>query len=187
MAIPTNPGRERIVTIANALSLFRVFLTAPLIWALEREDMRLVLIIIVAAVVSDFLDGYLARRAHAITDLGKLLDPIADKFIMLGVMIFLIMDAERQFPLAFFVLLGIRDVTIVNIGAYLMERRQEVFESNIAGKWFVGISTLAMVLYIMKWTEIGRWVLLVSVGLMLVSWALYLRRYLRYFKTLPSR
>ena len=185
MVKSNNPGRERIVTIANALSLFRVFLTVPLIWALEQDDMRLVLILTGAAVLSDYFDGFLARRAHAITDLGKLLDPIADKFIMLGVLVFLIMDEERKFPLIFFLILSVRDITIVNIGAYLMQRRQEVFESNIVGKWFVGVSTFALILYIVKWTTPGFWVLMFSIFLMLVSWAMYLRRYLRYFKTLP--
>ena len=185
MAKYDKPVRERIATFANALSLFRLFLTFPLIWALEQDNMRLILTLTAAAVLSDYFDGFLARRAHAITDLGKLLDPIADKFMMLGVLIFLIMDEERQFPLIFFLILGIRDLTIVNIGAYLMQRSHEVFESNIVGKWFVGVSTVALILYIVKWTTAGFWVLMISSVLMLVSWAMYLRRYLRYFKTLP--
>lgn len=174
--------RERIVTISNGLSLFRVFLTAPLIWALEVDNMRLILILVVLAVLSDFFDGYLARRAHAITNLGKLLDPIADKFIMLAVMIFLIMDVERRFPILFFVLLGIRDISISIIATYLMDRKKQVFETNRPGKWFVGVSTLAMTLYILRLTQLGFWVLMVATVLLLISWTLYIRFYVIYFK-----
>lgn len=148
--------------------------------------MQWVLMLIVMAVISDFLDGYLARRAHAITDVGKLLDPIADKFIMMAVMIFLIMDEDRRFPIVFFILLGIRDITIANIGTYLMDQRQEVFQSNLPGKWFVAVSTVAMTLYIVNWITLGFWVLMISIALMLVSWALYLKRYLRYFQSLSA-
>lgn len=186
MASSSKPARERIVTIANALSLSRALLTLPLVWALETGRLTLAVGIIVAAVVSDFLDGYLARRAHQITDIGKLLDPIADKFILLGVMVFLIMDPERQFPLLFFVLLGVRDITVSNIALYLMDRRQEVFETNLPGKWFIGITAAAMTLYVVNWLTLGKWVLALAAALMLVSWYLYIRRYARYFKTLPG-
>ena len=186
MAPSSKPVRERLVTISNALSLSRALLTIPLIWALETDRLNLALGIIVAAVISDFLDGYLARRAHQITDVGKLLAPIADKFILLGVMVFLIMDPERRFPLFFFVVLGVRDIAISNIALYLMDRRQEVFETNLPGKWFVFISAVAMTLYVLKLLTLGFWVLMVATALMLTSGYLYIRRYARYFKTLPA-
>ncbi len=95
---------DRVFTISNALTLFRVFLTIPLIWMLETGQLPYAFGLIVVAVISDFLDGYLARHIHEVTNIGKMLDPIADKFILLGVMIFLIMDPERRFPLYFLLL-----------------------------------------------------------------------------------
>ncbi len=177
---------ERIVTVSNAISLSRALLSVPLVWALEVDHMPAVMVMIILAVLSDFLDGYLARRAHSITNVGKMLDPIADKFIMMAVMIFLIMDPERSFPIFFFLLLAIRDITISNIATYLMNRRTEVFESNLTGKWFLGITALAMILYVLKFTTTGFWVLMVATMLMLVSWFYYFKRYLEYFKALPG-
>ena len=180
------PGkRDRVFTISNGLSLFRAFLSIPLVIALEQHLMSSALIMVVLAVVSDYADGYLARRADQITNVGKLLDPIADKLIMMAAMIFLIFDPLRSFPILFFLILGLRDVTISIIGTYLMVRCAEVFHTNRIGKMFVGVTALAMALYIFNFTYLGRLVLLVATGLMLVSWALYLRFYIRRLYSIP--
>ncbi len=177
---------DRIVTVSNALSLFRAVITVPLIWALETDRLIAVMVMIVLAVISDFLDGFVARRAHEITNVGKMLDPIADKFIVMAVMIFLIFDPERRFPVFFFLLLGIRDITLANISTYIMNRRAEIHQSNQAGKWFLNFTTLAMILYILKFTNIGFLVLLVATVLLLVSWVQYMRCYFEYLHTLPD-
>ncbi len=177
---------DRIFTVSNALSLSRAFLTLPLVWALETDHMPAVMVMVVLAVLSDFFDGYLARRSGEITNVGKMLDPIADKIIMIAVMIFLIFDPERHFPIFFFLLLALRDITNANIVGYLMNIRAEIYQSNPTGKWFLSVTALAMVLYMLRLTEIGFWVLLVATLLLLVSWYFYLRRYMEYFKTLPG-
>lgn len=177
---------DRIFTFSNALSLFRGLIALPLVWALETDRMQAVIVMIMLAVLSDFFDGYLARRAHEITNVGKMLDPIADKFIMMAVMIFLIFDPERRFPIYFFLLLALRDITNSNIAAYLMNIRAEIYQSNPTGKWFLSVTTLAVVLYILRFNEIGFWVLLLATVLLLVSWYFYLRRYVEYFKTLQG-
>ena len=175
---------DRVVTISNLLSLFRALLSLPIIWALETDRMQAVAIMVALAVLSDFLDGYLARRAGEITHVGKLLDPIADKIIMMAVMIYLIFDPVRRFPISFFVLLGIWDITLSTVATFLMDRKAKVFESNVPGKWFIFITTLAIIIYIANLTVLGRGVLLVATGLMLVSWYLYIRTYLSFFRAL---
>ena len=177
---------DRIVTVSNVLSLFRLVISIPLIWALEMDRMMAVLIMVFLAVLSDFFDGYLARRDHTITNVGKMLDPIADKFIMMAVMIYLIFDPQRQFPICFFILLGLRDITLSNLASYLMNRKAVVFESNKTGKWFTSVTALAMILYILNFTLPGFWVLMIATILMLISWYQYLRKYLHEFKDLPE-
>ena len=177
---------DRVITVSNSLSLFRALLSLPLVWALEADRMPAVVMMVILALLSDYFDGYLARRANEITHVGKMLDPIADKLIIMSVMIFLIFDPERRFPLVFFVLLGIRDITISNIAMYLMNRRSMIFESNLTGKWFLFVTALAMILYILRFTEAGKWVLMVATVLLLVSWFFYIRRYKEHFTALPE-
>ena len=148
-------------------------------------------LLIIIIVLTDFLDGYVARKAEEITNFGKLIDPVADKVCMMVVLIYLIISYKLPF-LLFFIILGIRDIFLIIIGVYLMFSQEEVFQSNRSGKWFIGISALMMVLFLFKnplnipsyilWTSY-----LISSLLFMFSTFEYVRRYLRYFKQLETR
>ena len=147
--------------------------------------------LIIIIVLTDYLDGYVARKAGEITNFGKLIDPVADKVCMMVVLIYLIISYKLPF-LLFFLILGIRDIFLIIIGVYLMFSQEEVFQSNRSGKWFIGISALMMVLFLFKnplnipnyilWTSY-----LISSLLFMFSTFEYVRRYLRYFKQLETR
>ena len=189
--------QDRIITLANAISISRIFLTIPLVLIFEdiahgmtgKLWQAFVLIIIIA--LTDFLDGYVARKAEEITNFGKLIDPVADKVCMMVVLIYLIISYKLPF-LIFFLTLAIRDIFLIIIGVYLMFSQEEVFQSNRSGKWFIGISALMMVLFLFKdplnipgyilWTSY-----LISSLLFMISTFEYVRRYLRYFKQLETR
>jgi cardiolipin synthase len=70
--------------IPNMICIARIILVAPIVWSLLQERYGLALSLIVAAGLSDALDGYLARRFDWRTRLGGLLDPAADKLLMLA-------------------------------------------------------------------------------------------------------
>jgi len=92
-AVP--PPREKvsseIFNLPNSLSLFRIFLVPLLVVVLlTKYSNRLGLVIFLVAAVTDFFDGYFARRMQKITRLGALLDPIADKLLMSAAFISLV-------------------------------------------------------------------------------------------------
>ena len=68
--------------IPDILSIFRLMLPFFLIPTILKNNFRLAFIIFSLAAVSDFLDGYLARRFHVTSDFGSMLDPVADKVLM---------------------------------------------------------------------------------------------------------
>ena len=117
--------QDRIMTLANAISISRIFLAIPLVLvfediaqgAAEKLWQAFVLIIIIA--LSDFLDGYVARKAEEITNFGKLIDPVADKVCMMVVLIYLIISYKLPF-LLFLLALAIRDSFLIIIGVYLI-------------------------------------------------------------------
>src|SRR5262245_49213103 len=76
------------MNLPNGLTLIRIFL-APVVVAvlLTRYDMRIATLIFLAASVTDLLDGYFARKRQQVTTLGALLDPMADKLLILGAFI----------------------------------------------------------------------------------------------------
>ena len=189
--------KDRILTLANAISISRIFLTIPLIMVFEdiaagmSEKISQAFILIVIIALTDFLDGYVARKVEETTNFGKLIDPVADKICMMVVLVYLIITYKLPF-LLFCVILAIRDIFLIIIGVFLMFQQDEVFQSNRSGKWFIGISALMMVFFLFKDAlGIPSYVLVtsyaVSVILFTISTFEYIRRYLKYFKELEIR
>jgi len=92
-AVP--PPREKVSTevwnLPNSLTLFRIFLVPFLVVVLlTKYSNALGLTIFLVAAITDFFDGYFARRMQKITRLGALLDPIADKLLMSAAFISLV-------------------------------------------------------------------------------------------------
>ena len=183
--------RDRILTLANAISFIRIILSIPLVLLLDDNKLWQAFVIIILIVLSDFLDGYVARKADEITNFGKLIYPVADKICMMVVIIYLIIVYQLPF-LLFFVILALRDTFLIIIGVYLMFSQEEVFQSNISGKWFMGISALMMALFMYQQPlHIPAYVLwlsyMITMALFTFSTYEYIRRYLRYFKKLDVR
>ena len=130
---------DRIMTLANAISISRIFLTIPMVLIFEdiangmNEKLWQAFALIIIIVLTDFLDGYVARKAGEITNFGKLIDPVADKVCMMVVLIYLIISYKLPF-LLFFLILGIRDIFLIIIGVYLVFSQEKVFQSNKSGK-----------------------------------------------------
>ena len=73
--------------IPNLICLFRIALIIPLVIAMREAQHERLIVLFALAAVSDGLDGYLAKRFGWTSDLGKVLDPIADKLLLMTVFI----------------------------------------------------------------------------------------------------
>lgn len=97
--------------LPNALCVFRIVLVAPVLWAITEGEYVLALMLFVTAGFTDAIDGFLARQFDWRTQLGALLDPFADKLLMVSVLVWLTLGGLIPFWLAA-VLIG-RDLVIV--------------------------------------------------------------------------
>jgi len=103
-------------SLPNIISALRIFLTIPIIYLLWSESYSLAFLLIFIAAVSDGLDGFLARHYGWQSELGAMLDPIADKILLVSLVIIFAMKGELPFWLM--VLIVSRDV-IIFLGALL--------------------------------------------------------------------
>ena len=114
----TDPSR--ILTLANFISLLRALLAIPIIYTLKYNDQYLhfTFWLIVIAVLSDALDGWVARKSNNVTHFGQWLDPISDFIVILAVTAFMVYDG--LFPTWFFIFYLFRYVSIALPAIYLL-------------------------------------------------------------------
>ncbi len=141
-AIPAH----RIVTASNIISLVRAFLTVPIIYYLRRGDGTAALIFILIAIVSDMLDGWLARVSHEITELGKILDPFADSLVIVNVMLFLVI--QNRMPTFFLTYVVIRYFMISLLGVYMLNNCGVSPRSNKLGKVSIVFTSVTVLAFI---------------------------------------
>ena len=140
----------------------------------EGADRWWALVVFVVASLTDFLDGYLARRWHVITSFGKLADPLADKALVLGTLLMLcITDGVPWWPL---VILFVREVA-VTVGR-LRVAHTAVIPASRGGKVKTVLQLVSIGLYLLPgmpdWVDVLAWWLLVaSVVLAVITWIDY--------------
>ncbi len=138
------------LTLPNFLSVLRLLLTPVILFYILcfRESFFLPLLGLYLFTVSlDFLDGFIARRMKQESELGRILDPLADKLLVLGVLIALTLKAE--FPLWLALLIGARDLLIMLASFLLYRRRRIITTSILVGKVTFGTISVLMFVYIL--------------------------------------
>ncbi len=97
--------------IPNLITGCRILLVAPILWLLLEERFGAALALFVVAGVSDAVDGFLAKHYGWTSNLGGILDPLADKLLLLGVV--LVLGWMGELPTWLVVLVVLRDLLIV--------------------------------------------------------------------------
>jgi cardiolipin synthase len=171
---------QRIWTISNLLSFSRVVLLAPLAYVMYSDSpnrQAWMAAIIVLAGLTDFFDGYIARKLHQVTDLGKIIDPLADKITAGGAAILFVMVG--LLPLWYLVVVVLRDLLILIGGIYIKAKKNIVTQSNWPGKFamfFIAVVMLFAALDNPSLEGLKQISIWVSVLLMIVSFGIYFRR-----------
>jgi cardiolipin synthase (CMP-forming) len=133
------PASSAILTVPNILSFARIALIPAFCWLSANERTRLWGILLFAVVVStDWVDGYVARRTGQVSELGRILDPVADRLaIGAGLLTFAI---SGIFPFWAALLILVRDVTLLLGGAALLWGR----DIRVEVRWIGKIATASL-------------------------------------------
>ena len=171
--------RGRVITIPNLLSLLRLCLIPVIVWLyLVRGNQFAAGCLMVLSGLADVMDGRIARRFHMVSDLGKALDPIADKATQAAVLICLIAKFPLMvLPLIF--LLG-KELCMAVIGILLIRKTGEVPQACWHGKVVTAVLYTVMICHVFWWKiPQGLSVVLIVICLLLIgtSGILYLCQY----------
>ena len=123
------------MNLPNTITLFRLVLTAVFCVAASAEGLvgyAIALSAFVLGAISDWLDGYLARRMGLVTSLGKLLDPLADKILVCSGFVYL--SAKGLCPVWVTALILCREFLVTGIRQIAIEEGK-VIAADQLGKW----------------------------------------------------
>lgn len=138
----------------------------------------------VYASLTDFLDGYLARRWQVESALGRFLDPIADKLLVTAALVCLASDA-RAHEIAVAVIL-MREMLVAGLREHLMEKQIPLPVSTLA-KYKTAVQMVAVLLLLIGpafplLLEVGRWMLWLAATLTVITGWDYLRSGLKHLR-----
>jgi cardiolipin synthase (CMP-forming) len=145
---PSAPGSSAILTIPNAISATRILLI-PVFCALivDRSTTRAGLILFVVVVATDWVDGWIARRTGSVSELGKILDPVADRLSIGAGLIALVV--RGAFPLWAALLILVRDAAVLLGAAWLLTHSRIRVDVRFVGK--IATFTLMLAIPCIAW------------------------------------
>ena len=131
------------IFIPNLLSLIRIGLVYPILNNIYLKNFELSILFFILAAITDAMDGFLARKMNWQTDLGAMLDPIADKFLLSGTIFILWLN--QYIPFYIFIIFIGRDIAIL-LGAAIQMTLNELNTPmpNLLGK----LTTSLQIIYI---------------------------------------
>ena len=167
--------KKKIITIPNLLSFFRLCLIPVIIWfyCVRGEPVWTAAVLTLSG-ITDIVDGYIARKFSMVSDLGKILDPVADKLTQICVLFCLLTHYPHiVFPL---VLLVVKEIFAAISGILVIRKTGKVFGADWHGK-ATTVTLYALMVTHLLWYQIPDDISFIltgiCVGIMLMSFLLY--------------
>lgn len=166
---------KKIFTIPNLLSFFRICLLPVIVWLYVWKEAYIAAgCLLLVSGVTDLIDGPIARRFNMVSDLGKILDPVADKLTQAAMLFCLIF----RFPLTVvpFGLMAAKEIFMIAAGGHVIKKTGKVFGAAFHGKVATAVLD-GMVLVHVFWYNLPDIVSILLIaacsGCIVVSFALY--------------
>lgn len=167
--------------IPNILSFFRILLIPFFVYQMLQGNTFNAGIILIVSGLTDFLDGNLARKFNWVSDLGKVLDPVADKLTQTAISLVLIYSLKKYWY--FFAIMISKDLIMLIFGGYLVNKGIKLKGAKLCGK----VSTFAyyiVTIFIVLFPSIPENIIVILLSIItflaLLSVILYIPEYFKY-------
>ena len=168
------PTSSRVLTVPNLISAVRIAMI-PVFWALivDEDTTTWGIVLFGVVVATDWVDGTIARRTGQVSELGKVLDPVADRAAIAAGLIALVV--RGAFPLWAAALILVRDVAVLAAGAVLAAKGL-----RIEVRWIGKVATFALMLAIpaVSWGSLGLWP---AAAALAVGWPIFVLGIAEYY------
>lgn len=164
--------------IPNLLCYFRILLIPIfLYWYINptgKRDYFIAAMILVLSGISDFLDGFIARKFDMVTDWGKIVDPLADKLTQFSVALVLVYNYHWMFILV--AIMFAKDIMLVFASLYLLEKGVKIKSASWWGKVataYFYVVVIFLIAFYIPGTPLAIFLILSTSFLMFVALVLY--------------
>ncbi len=181
-AVETDKYKNKIITIPNILSFIRILLIPVIVWLyLAEENYIAAGIVLLVSGLTDIVDGFIARTFNMISDIGKVLDPFADKATQGVTLLCLI----ARFPLMWIpiIFLLIKESFMALSGFLVVRRCEIVLGANWHGKAATTLLTATMALHLFWYNipaAVSHITIILSSAMIILSLVLYAIRNVHY-------
>jgi CDP-diacylglycerol--glycerol-3-phosphate 3-phosphatidyltransferase len=166
-------GVGKVWTVPNALTLLRFLLVGVMAWLFVEDQPIWSMAVYLLAAGTDLLDGYIARRFNQISNIGKVMDPIADKLMTVTALVCMLVMGYLTFGLLLVIV--IKEALMVLGGVLIYFVFGKVVYANLFGKissaaYFFAIMLMYLHKYVMPY---DAWFMYLAVAMNVVSMVQY--------------
>ena len=180
------------INIAQTGNIYLIEGKATINWI-----MIILMLVFFVASMTDFLDGYLARKNNEVTDFGKFLDPIADKMLINSMMVFLALNfvslaGDNKFPFFLVIIMIVRDLVVDGL-RFMVAKKNVVVAANIFGKLKTVTQMVAIVVVFLNgfpfsyfdynwpmYLHIGDWLCYIATFFSVLSGIIYVKQNIKH-------
>ena len=147
--LPDAPADRGLWTVPNVLSILRLLSVPVFVWLFVTGHENAAVILYAVGAWSDFFDGLIARKFDQVSEIGKLLDPLADRILIVALVVALV--AREALPLWLAIAIVARDVLLLSVFPFLERKKVPRIAVNFTGK--SATAALLAGLTLLAWSE----------------------------------
>lgn len=172
--------KEQALSIPNLLSYFRLLLIPAFVILYMQEKFPAALAVLAASGLSDTLDGRIARKYNMVTDLGKFIDPVADKLTQFA----MIICVATRFTAMWILLIihTVKELIMLVFGIYILKKTDTVNSAKWYGKLCTGVIYAVMMVHVIVPNiplAVSNACVVLCAGLIIMCFVMYSLRYVK--------